>query len=925
MISSPRRTAAARALLRVAGGALGWPAAGLRAYLRAHSRCARYLGSAGTGVAITAALLPAIFGNSASASEAVPARTHETTVSQDNLRTGWDHDEPTLNPSNISGQTPGYQFGQVFKTAVTGQVYAQPLVVGSTVIVATERDYVYGLSASTGAVQWATQLGTPYAITSCVDLSPHVGVTSTPVFDPATGDVYLVAQVMQGAQPAYEMFGLKASTGAVVLQRSISGTASNDPHLTFNATNELARPGLLLMNGWVYAAFGSHCDHSPYVGFVDGVNISTGALTQWSDETGVSDNQAGIWQSGGGLMSDVTGHIFVTSGNGISPAAGPGHTPPGQLAESVIRLSARSNGTLGAEDFFSPSNAPTLDAGDTDFGSGGPVGLPFGTGLYPRVLAQAGKDGRIFLLDRDNLGGREQGSGGTDGALSVTGPYQGQWGHPAVFGNTTRLTAGNALAAQDYLYYIGKNDSLRVLKFGVNSLDEPTLSDVANSGLAFGYTSGSPAVTSDGSNISTAVVWAVHSADSGGSGGALEAFAAYPGSGCSASAQCTIKPLWSAPIGTASKFSNVTTSGGMVYVGTRDGQVYGFGNTVPAALASRGPAISFQAPVGSTSPGKDVTVTATSDVTLTGVSVDTTATSGTTATNQFSMGKVTLTPRGSGSKSKVSFPVTLHKGDTLTVPVTFSPTSPGGTTGSVSFAAGSPSSPPVTVPLTATGTTSGLYASSTAIPFALVTDTGAFASNVPVGVQVPREVDIINGSTHPETVTSVRPPSAPYSVTGLPATGTVLRPGQSVVVQVIFAPTTPGSYPSTLSLTGSGGATATVNLTGTGLPARGLFTASPASVKFGAVSVGQKVTKIVTLTNTGNEPATVTTATTLNAPFADRPNVSAGLPVNAGYDVQIPVTFTPTKKGNFTSTYRLTWTDVTGSHIILVHISGRAA
>ncbi len=78
------------------------------------------------------------------------------------------------------------------------------------------------------------------------------------------------------------------------------------------------------------------------------------------------------------------------------------------------------------------------------------------------------------------------------------------------------------------------------------------------------------------------------------------------------------------------------------------------------------------------------------------------------------------------------------------------------------------------------------------------------------------------------------------------------------------------------------------------------------------------------LTNTGNEPATVTTATTLNAPFADRPNVTPGLPVNAGYDVRIPITFTPTKKGKFTSTYRLTWTDVTGAHIISVHVTGHA-
>ena len=355
----------------------------------------------------------------------------------------------------MSGQTQGYQFGQVFDTAVTGQVYAQPLVVGPTVIVATEEDYVYGLDAATGVVKWTTQLGTPYAVTGCGDLTPYVGVTGTPVYDPKTGDVYLVAQVMQGSSPAYEMFGLNAGTGAVAFTRSISGAASNDPDITFNAVRELARPGLLLLNGWIYAAFGSHCDHSPYVGFVDGVKISTGALTQWSDETGVSDNQAGIWQSGGGLMSDRLGRLFVTSGNGISPAAGPGGQPPGQLAESVIRLSTLGNGTLAARSFFSPANAPDPGRRGHRLWLRRPGRAAVRHQPLPDVLAQAGKDGRIFLLNRDSLGGREQGSGQTDNALSVTGHYHGQWGHPAAFGDTATLTAGNAGAAHDYLYYLG--------------------------------------------------------------------------------------------------------------------------------------------------------------------------------------------------------------------------------------------------------------------------------------------------------------------------------------------------------------------------------------------------------------------------------------------------------------------------------------
>ncbi len=852
---------------------------------------------------------------------AAAAAADETTTSQDSLRTGWDQNEPELAPANVSGQTAGYTFGQVFRTAVTGQVYAQPLVLGSTVIVATEQDYVYGLNASTGVVQWQTSLGTPYQITNCTDLAPYIGVTGGPVYDPATGDVYLVAQTVPKTTPSFHLFGINPATGAIVFKDFIGGRPSNDPHITLNAADQLERPGLLLMNGWVYAAFGSHCDHSPWTGFVDGVNVQTKATTEWGDESGVTDNEGGIWQGGGGLMSDGSGRIIVSTGNGVSPPPGPGTHPSGQLGDSVVRLGVGSTGTLAAKDFFSPVNAPALDAGDTDFGSGGPVGLPFGTSRYPHVLAQAGKDGRIFLLNRDNLGGRERGQRHGDDVLSATRPYTGQWGHPAVFGGTPTLSAANQASASDYLYYIGRNDSLRILKFGVNNSDEPRLSDVANSSLVFDFSSGSPVVTSTGADISTAVVWAVYTSGITGANGALEAFAGNPGATCTAAAPCSIAPIWSAPIGTASQFTTVATSGGMVYVGTRDGAVYGFGDTAAAALAPAAPATLPATSVGSASASRDVTVTAHSDVTVTGVTAGTTAATG--STNQFRVGQVTETAPGGSGPTPVSFPVTLHRGDRLTAPVTFHPTAPGGATGSVRFANSSGTSP-VRVPVTADGTTGGLYLTPSPTQFALVTDTGAFASNVPVGVIVLREIDLVNGSTHAVTVTAVRPPRPPYSATGLPAPGTVLRAGQSAVIQVVFAPARPGRFPAALSVTGSSGGTATADLTGVGLPAQGLFTATPAKVSFGTVPVGRTVGTTITLANTGNEPATVDRASTLNAPFANRPNVTPGLPINAGYDVRIPVTFTPHRRGRFTASYAFTWTDVTGTHTITVHIRGTA-
>ena len=320
------------------------------------------------------------------------ARADETTASQDLLRTGWDQSEPGLSPGTVGGTG----FGQLFSTAVNGQVYAQPLVVGQSVIVATENNWVYSLNAVTGAVNWSVPLGPdwPSSALGCGDLTPNIGVTGSPVYDPSTGTLYLVAVVNDGPnvdQPHIDTFALNASTGAVQWKVPIQGSPSNDPSRPFNPLTERERPGLLLMNGSVYMAFGSYCDYSPYVGYVAGVNTSTKALTMWSDEAGVTDDQAGIWQGGDGLMSDGFGRIFVSTGNGVSPAPGAGTSPPAQLGDSVVRLGVTGDGTLAAQDYFSPANAPTLDANDQDLGSGGPVGLPFGTSTYPHLLVQAGK------------------------------------------------------------------------------------------------------------------------------------------------------------------------------------------------------------------------------------------------------------------------------------------------------------------------------------------------------------------------------------------------------------------------------------------------------------------------------------------------------------------------------------------------------
>jgi hypothetical protein len=232
------------------------------------------------------------------------------------------------------------------------------------------------------------------------------------------------------------------------------------------------------VSGQVYMGFSSYCDYQPYVGHVAGVNTATRALTMWTDESGTTDSQAGIWQSGGGLMSDGPGRIFAATGNGVSPAPGPGMSPPRELGDSVVRLGVQTGGSLAAQDFFSPVNAPALAAHDEDFGSGAPVALPFGTSAHPHLLMQAGRDGRIFLLDRDSLGGR---GSKTDHPVYVTPTSEGnQQAHPAAF-------AGSGGA--DYLYYHGGNQSLRAFRF---STATGALTDAGQTpGVIFGA-SGSP-------------------------------------------------------------------------------------------------------------------------------------------------------------------------------------------------------------------------------------------------------------------------------------------------------------------------------------------------------------------------------------------------------------------------------------------------
>ena len=262
-------------------------------------------------------------------------------------------------------------------------------------------------------------------------------------------------------------------------------------------------------------------------------------------------------------MSDGNGRVFVATGNGGVPPPGPGNAPPGQLGNSVVRLSQQADGSLVAADFFAPSNAASLNVLDLDLGSGGPVGLPdsFGVPGHPHLLVSGSKEGRVFLLDRDKLGGEAQGPGGTDAVVAETPVLSnGVYGHAAAWpgdGGYIYINAGLIRAFRVFTDLAGNTSLIQV---GATKEAD--------------YRSASPIITSTGTTSGSALMWMIAGPLNGAPTAELRAYGTVP--------QGSQLPLvFRAPIGTATKFSVPVANNGRVYVGNLDGHLLGFG-AVPA-------------------------------------------------------------------------------------------------------------------------------------------------------------------------------------------------------------------------------------------------------------------------------------------------------------------------------------------------------
>jgi hypothetical protein len=508
----------------------------------------------------------------------VQAGVNVLTGHNDNARTGLNTNETVLTPANVTSTN----FGQLFTQAVDGYVYAQPLVaanlaipgkgVHNVVFVATEHDSVYAFDAdddsgSNTLPLWQRSFINPAAgVTSvpssdvgCTDLLPEVGITSTPVIDPVSGTIYVEAKTKEVSNGVmnyvHRLHALDVATGGekfggpVVIQASVPGTGDGNDgagNVPFDPLRHMNRPGLLLSQGVVYLAYASHCDNGPYHGWLLGYDAQTLALSNVFNAT-PNGGLGGIWQSGAGPAADDRGNIFVMTGNGTFDS-----TNNNDYGDSFLKLST-TNG-LQLADYFTPSNQDVLNDGDIDLGSGGPMLLPDegGSLAHPHLVVGCGKEGKIYLLDRDNLG---QFNSANDNQVvqELPNAVNGTWSSPAYFNNT--------------IYYLGSDDLLRAFQ-----ISQASLSQTLQGPSSYGFPGATPSISANGTN--NGIVWALQTDAFGNNGAAI--LHAYDAT--NVALELYNSDNMNQDPGPAVKFAVPTIANGKVYVGAQYTlAVYGLG------------------------------------------------------------------------------------------------------------------------------------------------------------------------------------------------------------------------------------------------------------------------------------------------------------------------------------------------------------
>ncbi len=459
--------------------------------------------SAGTATSVPALLTVNPIG--------VSAGTDVTTYHNDVARTGQNLTETILTPANVNSTT----FGLLRNLAVDGKVDAEPLYLSqlsiagvphNVVFVLTEHDSAYAFDADTGAQLWKVSLLGSGETTSddrgCSQVTPEIGITSTPVIDRkagAHGILYAVAMSTNGSTFFQRLHALDVTTGTeleggpVPVQATYPGTGDNSSGgvVVFDPQQYEERAALLLLNGVIYTSWTSHCDDRPYTAWIMGYNQTTLAQTSVLNLT-PNGQEGAIWQSGGGLAADPQGNIYALVANGTFDTTLDGNGFPNNqdYGNGFVKIST-AGGMLKVADYFDMMNTVSESGADVDLGSGGAMVLPdqnYGTAGTLNLAVGAGKDGNIYLVNRNNMGKFNSASNNVYQELAGALP-NGVWGVPAYFNNT--------------VYYCSVDSTLRSFSITKGKLSATPV----QTGASYTYPGVLPSVSANGT--SNGIVWAI--------------------------------------------------------------------------------------------------------------------------------------------------------------------------------------------------------------------------------------------------------------------------------------------------------------------------------------------------------------------------------------------------------------------------------
>jgi hypothetical protein len=465
------------------------------------------------------------------------------TYHNDLSRDGVNSQEYALNTSTVKAAT----FGKRFACAIDASAYAQPLWVANVsigggthnvLVAATQHDTVYAFDADASPCQtyWSKSLlasGETWvasADVSSTDISPDIGIVGTPVIDPNTKTIYVVSKSKNGSTFHQRLHALSLIDGSEKFNgpQQIAFTSGGN---TFDPLRQNQRAGLALVNGVVYIAYASHGDVNTFYGWIVGYSASSLAQVSLFNDDPVS-SYGGIWMSGGAPAADSSNNLYVITGNGFFD----GIT---QFGDSFLKLSTGSS--MGVLSFFAPSDQLSLSSADHDLGAGGAaILIDQPSGPVPHLVVGGGKEGKLYLLNRDNLGGNTA----TDsGAVQTFAAGNSIYATPAFWQNTL---------------YIGMAfDHVKAYSFSTTSSTFNS-APVSQSANIFGYPGSTPSISSQGS--SNGVVWAIEN-----TGPAV--LHAYDPTNLGTD-------LWNSATnsadqaGQAVKFTVPTVANGKVYVGT---------------------------------------------------------------------------------------------------------------------------------------------------------------------------------------------------------------------------------------------------------------------------------------------------------------------------------------------------------------------